>query len=330
MRLHLKHILFLFLFTLTTAVLFGQPTSATIKPAKNSILIGDQVNVELTLTVPAGSRVQWPLLTDTLAQGIEILRKTGIDTVSSDNASFTLKQNLTITSFDSGSYVIHPVVFKYSKKGDTTILVTGTLPVKMDVQTIQTDQKADIKPIKPPLKAPVTFREMLPWIGLALILLALAGLIYYYLKTRKQVKPVTATRLNSAIPPHEAAIEALESLRIKKLWQSGRVKEYYSEMTEIIREYIELRYPVRALEMTTGEIQAALRKTDVNATAREKLLQVLTLADLVKFAKEQPLPLVNDQCLTECIDFVGETKPGKDMEISGGNQAINVEQNKTK
>lgn len=313
-----------------SVVVQGQYSTATIKPEKNSILIGDQVNVELSVTLPAGSLVQWPLLADTLALNIEILRKTGIDTLSSDNQKYTLKQNLTVTSFDSGSYVIRPVVFKYSHKGDTATYFTETMPVKFDVQTIQTDPQADIKPIKPPLKAPVTFREMLPWIGLFLILLVLAGLVYYYLKTKKQVKPVVVSRLNLNIPPDEAALEAFESLRIKKLWQSGRIKEYYSEMTDIVREYIELRFPVRAMEMTTGEIQAALRQTDINAPAREKLLQVLSLADLVKFAKEQPLPLENDQCLNDCIDFVRGTKPGRVPENNGTGQLVNVEQNKTR
>jgi hypothetical protein len=330
MKVHWKNILFLFILTASTAVMYGQYAGATIKPEKNSILIGDQVNIELTLTAPSGSRVQWPLLTDTLAQGIEILRKTGIDTVSTDKDKFTLKQNITVTSFDSGSYVIRPIIFKYSQKGDTTNYFTATLPVSIDVQTIQTDQNADIKPIKPPLKAPVTFREMLPWIGLVLILLALAALIYYYLKTKKQVNPVTTSRLNASIPPYEAAIEALESLRHKKLWQSGRVKDYYSEMTDIVREYIELRYPVRAMEMTTAEIQAALRQTDINMPAREKLMNVLTLADLVKFAKEQPLPLENDRSLNECMEFVRETKPGRDVETATVGQSVIVEQNKTK
>ena len=319
------------LLTITTSIVtFGQYSTATIHPEKNSMLIGDQINIELTVTVPAGNMVQWPLLADTLAQNIEILRKTGIDTVSTDNQKYTLKQNLTVTSFDSGSYVIRPVIFKYSHKGDTVTYFTETMPVKIDVQTILTDQKADIKPIKAPLKAPVTFREMMSWIGLLLILLVLAALVYYYLKTKKQVKPVVLSRLNATIPPYEAAIEALESLRLKKLWQSGRTKEYYSEMTDIVREYIELRYPLRALEMTTGEIQAAMHQTDINVSAREKLLQVLILADLVKFAKEQPLPLENDQCLNQCVNFVRETKPGREVENPGSGQAVIFEQNNTR
>ena len=99
-----------------------------------------------------------------------------------------------------------------------------------------------------------------------------------------------------------------------------------AEMTDIVREYIELRFPVRALEMTTGEIDAALRQTEVNSSARDKLNKVLTLADLVKFAKEQPLPLENDLSLNQCMDFVRETKPGKDLEPLQAGQTELVEQ----
>jgi len=321
-----KYIMMLFVLAGITAAVQGQYTGADARLEKNSIQIGDQVKFELMLTVPAGSRVQWPMLLDTLTGNVEILRKSGIDTVSSDKDKFTLKQEILISSFDSGSYVVRPIIFKYSQKGDTLTYSTETGPVTLDVQTIQTDSSKDIKPIKPPLSAPVTFRELLPWIGRVLLILGLAGLVYFYLKKRKQNKPVVTTRLNTSVPPYEAAIEALESLRLKKLWQSGRIKEYYSEMTDIVREYIELRFPVRALEMTTGEIYAALRQTDVNSSAREKLNQALVLADLVKFAKEQPLPLENDLSLNQCMDFVRETKPRKDSEPMHAEQSESVEQ----
>lgn len=325
-----KYIIALFILAGIFSAVRGQYNGATISLEKNTIQIGDQIKAELRLTVPAGSRVQWPLLLDTLAMNVEIIRKSGIDTVSSNKEQFTLKQELIITSFDSGAYVVRPILFKYSQKGDTLSYFMETMPVELDVQTIETDPTQDIKPIKPPLRAPVTFREMLPWIGLALIVLALAAFIYYYFKRRKQLKPVLATRLKTTIPPYEAAIEALESLRLKKLWQSGKVKDYYSEMTDIVREYIELRFTLKALEMTTSEINAALRQVDVNSSAREKLYQTLMLADLVKFAKEQPLPLENDLSLNQCIDFVMETKPRKEVET---NQAVRneiVEQNKEK
>jgi hypothetical protein len=305
----------------------GQFTGAKLKLEKDAITIGDQVTMELSVTVPAGSLVQWPMLADTLVRNVEILRKTGIDTVSSGKDVFTLKQQLIVTSFDSGYYAIRPVLFKYHRKGDTLTYFTETNPATLSVQTIQTDPSKDIMPVKPPLKAPVTFRELLPWIGLVLFAGAAAAALYFYLKRRKQVRPVVTTRLKTTIPPYEAAMEALEGLRSKKLWQSGRVKEYYSEMTDIVREYIELRFPVRALEMTTSEINAALRQTDVSGSNREKLYQTLVLADLVKFAKEQPLPLENDNSLNQCIDFVRETRPGKDAGTGQENQSESVEQN---
>lgn len=305
----------------------GQYSGAAARLEKDNIQIGDQVKLDLTVTVPAGSQVQWPMLLDTVATYVEIVRKSGIDTVSSDKEQFTLKQELIVTSFDSGSYVIRAIPFKYKQKGDTVTYFTRTLPIRLAVQTIQTDQKADIKPIKPPLAAPVTFRELLPWIGLGLLIIAIAALVYYYIKRKKQNKPLVVSRLKTTIPPYEAAMEALESLRQKKLWQSGRVKEYYSEMTDIVREYIGLQFTVRALEMTTSEINTALHQIDVNSSARDKLNQALVLADLVKFAKEQPLPLENDQSLGQCIDFVRETKPRKEPEHVQPEKVENVEQN---
>lgn len=322
-----KHIIILGTFTGMTLTMQGQFAGASARLEKSSIQIGDQVKMELTITVPAMSLVQWPMLLDTLTGNVEIVRKSGLDTVSSTKEQFTLKQELIITSFDSGSYVLPAIPIRYTHKGDTVTYFTETLPLNLDVQTIKTDPAKDIMPIKAPLAAPVTFRELLPWIGLALLILALAAAVYFYFKMNKEKAPAVISRLKTTIPPYEAAMEALENLRLKKLWQSGRVKDYYSEMTDIVREYIELRFPVRALEMTTDEINAALRQTEANSVAREKLKQALVLADLVKFAKEQPLPLENDLSLNQCIDFIRETRPRKEQEPAQTEVIENVEQN---
>lgn len=307
----------------------GQYTGAVASLENSSMMIGDRNAVELTVTVPASSFVHWPVITDTLMRNIEVLRRSGIDTLSSDQEKFTLRQQIYITCFDSGAYVIPPIRFKYNIKGDTLTYFTETMPVSLEVLSPEINPDEDIKAIKPPLRAPVTFREMLPWIGLALLLLAVAFLIYYFFFRKKKQLPVVTTRLKPTIPPYEAALEAFELLRHKKLWQSGRVKDYYSEMTDIVREYIELRFPVRALEMTTSEIEAALKQTGINREAREKLHQTLQLADLVKFAKMQPLPLEHDVSLNHCVDFVRETKPRKDEEPVNDRSGSDVEQKKT-
>jgi hypothetical protein len=308
------YILFVLTLGLLASPVKSQYTGATARLDSTSLLIGNQSKLELTVTVPAGSILNWPILTDTLARNVEILRKSGLDTVSSNDRQFTLKQDLVITSFDSGYYVIPPIRFNYSKKGDTVTYFTETAPVYLSVNTIQTNQKNDIKPIKPPLKAPITFKEVLTWVALALLVAAIAFALYYFLLKKKKKEPLLKIRLKPTIPVDEAALEAFETLRLKKLWQSGRVKEYYSEMTDIVREYIELRFVIRALEMTTDEIASAIKQTNVNGQAREKLLKTLTLADLVKFAKEQPLPVENDLSLNHCIDFVRETWPPKNAE----------------
>lgn len=306
----------------------GQYTGATARLDTNSILIGDQIGLELTVTVPTGRIVQWPVFIDTLVRNVEILRKSGIDTVASASGYYTIRQNLFITSFDSGLYVIPPLHFRYFSKGDTLLFFTETMPLYLEVQTIAVEPDQDIKPIKPPLRAPVTFREMLPWIGLIMVAVLLAFASYYYLKRRKKAPPVVTTRLKPTIPPYEAAIEALHALRQKKLWQAGRVKDYYSELTDIVREYIELRFGVGALEMTTGEIEAALKTLSINDTAREKLHQTLLMADLVKFAKAQPLPLENDTGMEHCVDFVRETKPSKE-DLPAGNGQVSLTDNHT-
>lgn len=298
----------------------GQYTGATARLDTNSILIGDQIGLELTVTVPAGRFVQWPIFIDTLVRNVEVLRKSGIDTVASAPDYYTIRQKLFITSFDSGLYVIPPLHFRYFSKGDTVSFFTETMPLYLEVNTPEVDTDQDIKPIKPPLRAPVTFREMLPWVGLILLAALLAFAVIYFLKKKKKAPPVVPTRLKPTIPPYEAAMEALYALRQKKLWQAGRVKDYYSELTDIVREYIELRFGVRALEMTTGEIEAALKTLVINDTAREKFHQTLLLADLVKFAKAQPLPLENDTSMEHCVDFVRETKPSKEDLPSGNGQ----------
>lgn len=307
----------------------AQEIGARASLDSSDILIGDQLKFRLDLTVPAGSQVTWPVFQDTLTAHVEILRRTPIDTVSSDRKQYTIRQELTITSFDSGTYIIPPIPFRFHSKSDTTTNYAETDPLRLNVNTVDTDPVADIKPIKPPLKAPITFAEIAPWLAGLLLLGLIAAGIYYYLKRRKENKPIFQVRARPKLPPDDIALEAFESLRRKKLWQTGHVKDYYSEMTDIIREYLEGRYSIRALEMTTDEITDALKSTDVNGLTRERLKSTLVSADLVKFAKAQPLPTENDSHLDTCVEFVRETRPAPDLRTAqeGAGKEIKEEVN---
>ena len=127
------------------------------------------------------------------------------------------------------------------------------------------------------------------------------------MKNRKKDEPVFRAQAKPKLPPHQIALDALDNLRFKKIWQSGRIKDYHTELTDIIREYLNGRFYIHAPEMTTDEIMEALKVTASNDQARQKIWQTLTMADLVKFAKMQPLPLEHDASFNNAFDFVKET-----------------------
>jgi hypothetical protein len=279
-------------------------TEALVSLDTNAILVGDQINLHLSFTGPAGLELQWPKLSDTIISEIEILEKSKIDTsFSKDKAKITLHQVLKITSFDSGYYAIPPFRFNYKKPGDQMVQFAETQAVLLSVHTIPVDTAKEIRDIKKPIEAPFSFREALPWI-IALLLLAGTGyFIFYYLKKRKKAEPVFRAPVKIKISPHQIALDALENLRNKKLWQGGQIKEYHTELTDIIRDYVYGKFAIHAPELTSDEILNALNFTATNPEARQKLSQAFVVADLVKFAKMHPLPMEHDASLNNAIDF---------------------------
>ena len=138
------------------------------------------------------------------------------------------------------------------------------------------------------------FRSLLK--KLYLIYFPLSVLLYLLIPTR---------------PPHEIALEELKKLEAERLWQQGLIKQYHSRLTDIIRTYIEHRYGIIAMEMTTGEILVALSRAISEKESSEKLSLLLQLADMVKFAKVQPLPGENEMAMQQSTDFVIATKEMK-------------------
>ena len=274
----------------------------------NAILIGDQINLELSFTCPADYKVEWPKFNDTIITEIEILEKYKIDTAySDDNSQMHLRQILKITSFDSGYYAIPPFHFNYKQPDDQLDHFAETDALLLAVSTVPVDTQMEIKDIKKPIEAPYTFREALPWIIAVFVILIITYFVFYYLKKRKKAEPIFKAAHKPKLPPHTLALNALDDLRLKKIWQSGRIKEYHTELTDILREYIDGKFNIPAHELTSDEIMEAINETATNKQAKEKLRQTLVLADMVKFAKQQPLPLEHDGSLNNAYDFVKET-----------------------
>lgn len=292
---------------------------ANISLDTNAILVGDQINLHLSVTGPKGIEFQWPNMNDTIISEIEILEKSKIDTsYSSDKSKITLHQILKITSFDSGYYAIPPFRFNYKKPGDQLVQYSETQAVLLSVHTIPVDTAQEIRDIKKPIGAPYTFREALPWIITLLLLTGAVYFVVYYLRKRKKSEPVFRAPVKIKLPPHQIAFDALENLRNKKLWQNGQIKEYHTELTDIIRDYIFSKFTIHAPELTSDEILNALNFTATDQEARQKLSQAFVVADLVKFAKMQPLPMEHDTSLNNAIEFVKAT-------MFLGNQAVESE-----
>lgn len=295
----------------------AQNYKASSKIDTNKIAIGDQVNLKLQFTFPVNSRINWADFTDTLTQSVEVVSRSKFDsTVSSDKKFLTLSQTLRITSFDSGNYVIPPFVFGYFKPNDTTKFEILTDSLLFHVQTVAVDTTKAIKDLKGIMSAPLTFEEILPYIlvGVAAILVSL--LIFWYIMRRRKNKPLFTLPEKPKIPAHIIALEELEKLRNQKLWQSGKVKDYHTFLTDILRIYIEKQFGIYAMEMTSDEIIAALKPQNITEESKTKMRNILFTADLVKFAKSQPLPSEHDLSLNYAVEFVNGTIPAKSNNVN--------------
>ncbi len=231
----------------------GQEISVTAAFDTSRIFIGDQINFTVVVEQPADIMLSLPVFKDTLARNIEILAGPAFDSTKLSGQKFRITEKYLITSFDSGYYNIDPV---YAETRDASGLKRyysdHSLLEVARVKLTPPDTVAKIFDIVKPYKAPVTLGEVMPWILLVLVIAAIIWLLIRFIKrfsrTRKEViAPVIIE------PAHVIAFRELEKLRDEKLWQNGETKKYYTRLTEILRQYLENRFQVFSLELTTSE-----------------------------------------------------------------------------
>ena len=300
-------ILFFLFFGFTTAS--AQRIKATARLDSTNILLGDQVKLFLEINHPKNVEVQFPHVPDTIAGYVEVLQHSEIDTFETDNDEYQKQiQSYLITSFDSGSYRIPPYWFKINMNGRVDSIPSNG--VTLNVHTMAIDTTHGPVDIKMPYAAPLTLKEVTPYILGIILIGAILFFILYSIKRRKKNKPVFAKPKKPKEPAHIIALRELDRIKNEKIWQKGKTKEYYSEVTETLREYIEDRFNIPAMEQTSDETLESFRnKRDlVKKQSLEKLSQILTLADLVKFAKYKPLPDDDNMTLVNAYFFVNETK----------------------
>jgi len=266
----------------------AQDVVASMKVDTLSILVGQPLRVTLQLSQPKNADIPWPVFADSLGN-LEIIQPGKVDTLKVDDPSVLLRsQTLTVSAYDSGTFLIPEMVFNYKRKGGEAALIY-TEAIRIEVQTIPVDTTKAYKDIRPLEPAPFDpYWLMLG--GLILLLLAvITALVVWYIRRRRRRKLVPVDAPVIIIPPHVEALKALENLEQEKVWQDGRMKEYYTRLTDIVRTYIEKRWLVNALELTTDELLVHGFTLQLDQETRECLERVVKLADLVKFARMTPL-----------------------------------------
>jgi len=292
---------------LSATFTYAQQVTVNARMDTTNILIGDQIRLFLEVNQPAGLPVIFPNIADTLTDKVEVIDRSDIDTQKSADNRLNLIQRLIITSFDSGLYFIPPFKFAVKNQGATDTMLSNALT--LNVNTFNIDSVKGITDIKPPLEAPFRLSEIMRFIiiGLVVILLAFAG-YYIYIKYKRK-EPIIRWRAKPKEPAHIVALRNLDILTEKKLWQQNRIKEYYTELTDIVRIYIEDRFMIMAMEQVSEEILERFSYTKlIDSFMYEKLKRILSLSDLVKFAKLIPLPDENDLMLKNAYEFVLKTK----------------------
>ena len=308
MQLKLK-IVFIFLSILISGIANAQRIKATARLDSTNILLGDQIKLFLEIDHPKNVEIEFPQVPDTIQSLIEVLGRSGIDTFELDNEEFQKQiQSYTITSFDSGSYRIPPYWFKINIDGRIDSVPTNG--VTLNVYSMQIDTTKGPTDIKMPYGAPLTLKEVTPYILGVILIGAIIFLILYSIKRKKNNKPVFARPQKPKEPAYIVAIRELDRIKSEKIWQKGKSKQYHSEVTEAMRVYIEDRFEIPAMEQTSDEtIESFMVKKDLlTEKLLTKLSQTLKLADLVKFAKYTPLPDEDSLSLTNAYSFVNETK----------------------
>ncbi len=297
----------LLLITLSTT---ASNISIVTKLDTNQILIGDQVKLSLEIVRDKQTAITFPELGNAIkldsVRTIEILALQK-DTAAQSSGMAKDVLTYTLTVFDSGYYVIPPISFKYKSSGSDSFSTIHSEAMLLTVKSIEIDTASAIKPIKEPLTLPFQLREILIELvigGVILVAIA-AGILYFSLRKKK---PVLIRKFVRKEPPHETALNKLRALDEKKLWQQGEVKPFYSELSEIIREYLENRYSFPALESTTDEIMDRIVVSGISNKMREDLRIMLQTADLVKFAKAQPLPDEHKKFMDGSVEFVKTTR----------------------
>jgi len=279
------------------------------RTAVDTIVVGQPFDYQLSLTIPKDYFVEWKQFGDTLSKSIDIINVEDVKTTpinNSDNVIMT--QNLTLTSFDTGYVYVPEIVISYSKSlRDSVRYTLRTEEKELYVTTVEVDTTQAFRPIKGVMRQGITAKEMFPWIAIVIIIAGIVYLIIYLKKHRKLKDVIVEEKKKPSIPAIVTARAKLAEMKDNELWNTPKTKDYYTDLTDIAREYLEGQFEIDAVEMTTDEIMKAVNELNLQDFVKMKLQDTLITADLVKFAKANPSKEENEQSFKDINLFVEDS-----------------------
>ena len=271
------------------AVAFGMPAgaqtaapaiSATVDPAQ--LAVGDRARLGIVVEHDAGASVTWPEL-ESLGPFEVLERRVGEARVERGRTASSAE--LVLTAFELGELEV-PAIEVEVVGADGNVVTLATEPAPVTVASVGLDEGGDIRAIKGPLDIPLSVLTLLPW--LAGILLLSGGLYWLWRWSRRRAPDGIPAPAGPPRPAHETAYEALRILEAERLPDRGEIKVFHIRASDIVRAYVEGRFGVDALEMTTGEVLDGLRGRELDEEVLLDFRRLLERCDLVKFARHRP------------------------------------------
>lgn len=275
----------------------------------DTIVVGQPFDYHLFLTIPKDYHVEWKQFNDTLSGSIDVINVGEVTTTPIDDSdNVKMSQHLTLTSFDTGYVYIPEIAITYSISLEDSIRHTlRTSEKELYVRTIAVDTTQAFRPIKGVMRQGITAKEIFPWIAILLVVAGLVYLIIYRKKHAKKKEHVEEEKKKPVVPAIITARAKLAEMKEGESWNNANTKEYYTDLTDIAREYLEGQFEIDAVEMTTDEIMRAVHAMNINGTAKSKLQETLITADFVKFAKANPSKDQNEESFKDINYFVEDS-----------------------
>ena len=288
---------------------------------KNTILIGDQIKLNISVELNLNEEYNWPEFTDSVYEIVEIILQSDLQEDTTENSKI-ISQQIVLTCFDSGSYYIPPIVFNENKKTEGLLLnvnnpgsfqalldnIDGDTLISNAMIDITTPKIGSINDLEEEEEEEEEEEKKKFWMRIALIIGIIAAIIYSLFplinKYKKEENTIIETEI--VVAPNIIALNKLQNLKKQKLWQKGELKKYYSELSLISREYTENRFCFQALELPTSEIIKHLKQLDSEILS--KLESILRQADNIKYAKGESTEKQNIENMELSIQFINETK----------------------